>query len=148
MRSRSTNILQAVVLITGILYAAIGVVFYVSPIFFGSLFGVAVPEDWMNQVKLDNFMLPLYFIAQGFAALVFTTGISMVLPLFDPLKYRGLIYYTGVIFPLMCAGVLVRNGLSYRHGMVITLGAVFMAVLVITLLGLIITRKQSQSGIE
>jgi len=148
MRSKSTNILQAIVLLTGILYAAVGIIFYVSPMFFGSLFGVNVTEDWMNQVKLDNFMLPLYCIAQGFAALVFATGISMVLPLFDPLKYRGLIYYTGIIFPLMCGGMLLRNGISYRHSMVIMLGAVFTLVLGITLFGLIITRKQAQSGIE
>lgn len=148
MRSRTTNILQGIVLITGLIYSVTGILFYISPLLFGSIFGIQVPEDWFNQIKLDSFMLPLYFITQGFAALLFVTGLSMVLPLFDPFRYRGLIYFTGVIFPVMASIMLTKNGLRYEHWMVIIMGVTFGIIFVITALGLLITKKNAESGEE
>ncbi len=148
MRSRATNILQAVVLITGILYIVLGAVCYISPLFLGSLFGAPLAEDWFAQIRYDAVFAPIYFIAQAFSALLFTTGVSLVMPLFDPLRYRGLVYYTGVIFPLVGAIGLLRNGILYNHSMVTIMGVVFTVVFCITSAGLMITRNQAKTGEE
>jgi len=72
----------------------------------------------------------------------------MVLPLFDPLRYRGLVYFTGILFPLMASWVLVKNGLAFQHTLVVALGVMFLAVFVVTAAALAITRKSARSGEE
>jgi hypothetical protein len=148
MRSKATNILQLIVLVTGILYILAGAVFFISPLLLGRIFGIQPAEDWFAQIKYDALFAPIYFFAQGFAALLLTTGISMVMPLFDPLRYRGLIYYAGVLFPLLAAAALIRNGLQYGHVMVSVMGIVFAAVLCLTAAGLAITKNKAKSGEE
>ncbi len=148
MRSKMTNMLQAVLLVTGLLYAAVGLVVFISPVLFSRIFGIPVPEDWFNQVKYDTFVAPLFFMSRGFAAMIMTTGLAMVLPLFDPLRYRGLVYYTGILFPLLIGSLFLYNGVRYRHSMVIILGTVFALVLIFTAASLGMTRKQAKSGEE
>lgn len=143
MRSKKTNFLQAVVMITGILYVLFGLVFYVSPFFFSNVFGVAVPEDWFTQIKYDAVVAPLYFIARGLSALLCAIGAAMVLPLFDPIRYRGLIYFTGIIFPAMSAFLLLRNGFLYKHAILIMLGCMFGALLAATAAGLMLTKNEA-----
>jgi hypothetical protein len=148
MRTRLTNILQVIVLLTGIVYIAIGAVFYYSPIKFAEIFLIDVTEDWVRAIQSDTFIAPLYFFARCFAAMIFTTGLAMILPLYDPLKYRGLIYYLGIIFPVISFITLLYNGIKYDHWILIIFGFVFLFILAATLTGLIITRKEAKAGIE
>jgi len=143
-----TNMLQLVVLIEGVLYFLIGGVIFISPMLLGRVFGVPIAEDWFQLVKFDTFVAPLYIIARGFGAMVATVGAAMVLPLFDPLRYRGLIYYTGVIFPLLCSGLFLYNGIKYGHAMVIVPGALLALAFILTAVGLGLTKKQAGSGEE
>lgn len=146
MRSKATNFLQVIVLVSGIVYVLTGLVFYLSPLTFGRIFHIDITEDWLNGIMNDTFIAPLYFMARGFAALLFSMGLAMVLPLFDPFKYRGLIYYSGIVFPFMAALLLMKNGLLHGYGMITIYGIVFSLVLVFTAAGLYITRKDKGEG--
>jgi uncharacterized membrane protein HdeD (DUF308 family) len=171
MRSKFTNYLQAVVLITGIVYIIIGLVMYVKPLVVLELFAENVSENWLDLVRDNELVAPLYYISRGFSALVFTSGLAMVMPLFDPLKYRGLIYYNGLVFPLLAGALYVYNGvfriITHRqvveetgkiisseaavrgiHGTVVILGIVFTIIFLLTAIGLVITRSQAHDGIE
>jgi hypothetical protein len=148
MRSRLTNILQVIVLITGIIYILIGAFFFYSPIRFFEIFSIEVPDDWFKSIEYDTFIAPLYIIAKGFSAMIFTSGISMILPLYDPLKYRGLIYCMGIIFPLISSILLLNNGINFDHWILVFFGIVFLVILLAMICGLIITYKEAKTGIE
>jgi hypothetical protein len=147
MRSRLTNILQVVVLLTGIIYVLIGASFFYSPIRFFEIF-IDVPDDWLKLIEDDTFIAPLYYFTKTFSAMIFTSGFSMILPLYDPLKYRGLIYYTGIVFPAIAFPALLYHGIIYKHWILTTFGIVFLGVLLLNIFALAITRKEARSGIE
>jgi len=147
MRTRLTNILQVFVLLTGIIYILIGAVYYYSPIGFFEFF-LDVPDDWTKLVAEDTFIAPLYLISRGFSAMIFAAGLAMILPLYDPLKYRGLIYYTGILFPVISFPVLLYHGISHEHWILTLLGIIFLSIFLINACGLIITRKEAKAGIE
>ncbi len=171
MRSKNTNILQAIILLTGIVYIVIGLLFYFSPISVLQLFAENVSDNWLDLVRDNELVAPLYHLTRGFAALVFSCGLAMVLPLFDPLRYRGLIYYCGIIFPFLASVLFMKNGILLvflteqpgeeanrtlmelirnrgGHTIVLILGIVFSLIFIMTILGLVITRKQAKKGIE
>jgi hypothetical protein len=148
MRSKLTNILQVVVLITGIVYLLMGALFFYSPIRFFELFNIEVPDDWFKLIEYDTFVAPLYIITRSFSAMIFTAGISMILPLYDPLKYRGLVYYMGIIFPLISSVLLLYNGIEFDHLILTFFGVVFLVILLATTCGLVITLKDAKAGIE
>ncbi len=168
MRSKLTNILQIIVLFIGIIYIVAGLFFYVSPLTVIEIFAQNVSENWIDLVKDHELVGPLYFVFRAVSALLFTSGIAMVMPLFDPLKYRGLIYYNGVIFPALASFMLIKNGLfmSARHKqamviasdpvlmkqqghlLVIILGIIFSIIAIVTVAGLFLTREQAKDGME
>lgn len=192
MRSRATNVLQIIVMITGIIYMIIGLSFYVSPINIFNLFvnttkgeitvmegqnqdmmkkaieenysNVNFSENWLKQVMSDEILAPLYFIFRIFAALLFTAGLSMIMPLFDPLKYRGLIYFNGIVFPSFASIMFLINLISLKTGakgtafsfltsskshlLVSIIGLVFLIVLFFTTLGVLITKREAREGLE
>jgi hypothetical protein len=148
MRSKATNILQVVVLITGIVYLLMGALFFYSPIRFFEIFYIEVPDDWFKSIEYDTFVAPLYIITRSFSAMIFTAGISMILPLYDPLKYRGLVYYMGIIFPLISSILLLFNGIEFDHLILTFFGVVFSVILLATACGLVITLKEAKAGIE
>lgn len=148
MRSKATNILQLAVLLTGILYIIIGILYGFSPILFANIFGIEVNPDWYNLIKYDTFTSPLYHFSRVFSLILAVAGLSMILPLFDPLKYRGMIYYNGILFPLVSAPVLLVNGLTYDHRIMIICGFLFFVLFLFVGFGLMITRKQSKMGQE
>ena len=160
MRSRSTNVLQVIVLLTGIVYILIGGIFFFSPVKFANIFSVYVADDWLSGMQYDIFIAPLYILARTFAVMVLTAGIAMVLPLYDPLKYRGLIYYTGIIFPAISAVMLLINSMSVEfsfasgidirieHWILTICGLIFLCIFSITLFGLMLTYKKAKAGIE
>ncbi len=166
MRSRSTNFLQVVVLLTGAVYIVIGLFFYVSPLTVLKLFAENVSENWIDLVKDHELVGPLYYIARGFAALVFSSGVAMIMPLFDPLKYRGLIYFNGLVFPFLASILMIKNGIYFiflkkqpgaetagvpvQHGhlILLVLGIIFTVIFIFTLAGLIATKKQAKEGLE
>ena len=58
MRSRSTNILQVIIIITGLAYILSGVFFFYSPIKFFEIFSIEVPDDWYKLIEYDTFIAP------------------------------------------------------------------------------------------
>lgn len=157
MRSRATNYLQVTVLVTGIIYIIIGAMFYFAPLGVIKFFAEMVSENWIDMIRDSELVAPLYNITRGLAALLFTSGLAMMLPLFDPLKYRGLIYFNGVIFPFLVilagftqSGILTfgRSHETGNFAILFYLFCIFIAVFMLNLSGLIATKKQAKAGIE
>lgn len=148
MRTKATNFLQVVVLLTGIAYIALGLTFFVSPPYYASLFSVELTDDWFKGIMLDPYITSLFFMARGFAAMVFSIGASMILPLYDPLKYRGLVYFTGILFPVMAASLLIYNGIKLDYYILSLTGLFFLFIFLLTSAGLIITNKDAKAGVE
>ena len=163
MRSRKTNMLQFVVLISGITYIIIGLMLYFSPMFVLNLFAENVSENWLDMVRDHELIAPLYYTLMAFSALLFSSGILMIMPLFDPLKYRGIVYFNGVLFPFMASIVLIKNGLfikakkldvtegmegDYTHTAIIVLGFILLAVFVSCVTTLAITGRDASKGKE
>ena len=145
--------------------------FYLSPITVLQFFAENVSDNWLDLVRDNELVAPLYNVCRGFAALLFSSGLAMILPLFDPLRYRGLVYYNGLIFPFFASILLMKNGLAIiffsnqpgdetsstvmdvirshgGHTIVLILGIIFMIIFIATLSGLLITRTQAKQGIE
>ncbi len=148
MRSKSTNFLQVIILLTGILYFSAGLIFFISPVLFVSLFSIEISDGWSKGMQLDTFMAILFFLSRAFAAMVICSGMAMILPLYDPLKYRGLIYYTGILFPILSSMLLIINGIKLDYLLITLIGLTFFAVFLLTAAGLIITRNEAKAGIE
>ncbi|MBP7738276.1 MAG: hypothetical protein KA369_20040 [Spirochaetes bacterium] len=192
MRSKTTNVLQGVVLLTGIVYIIVGSSFFISPYRVFKLFssssdvktveaaGESVggektdegadlsSDDWLKQIVNDEIISPLYYVFRILAALLFISGIAMVMPLFDPLRYRGLIYYNGLIYSFIAAVSIFlflhsqksinieiaadsgKGAVSWQVGHLVmtTLGIIFTILFVLTAISLIITRKQAKEGRE
>ena len=148
MRTKLTNILQVIVLLTGLVYILTGVLFFYSPVRSFEFFSIDVPDDWFKSIEYDTFIAPLYTLIRSFSAMIFTGGISMILPLYDPLKYRGLIYYMGIIFPLISSSLLFYHGIKSDHWILTFFGIIFFVILLASMCGLIITRKEAKAGIE
>lgn len=167
MRSRRTNVLQVIVLLTGIIYIAMGLLFYINPLFIFSIFAESVAENWLDLVRENELIGPLYSSLRAFAALVFAAGITNVMPLFDPLKYRLLVYFYGVLFPAMSAAVLIYHNIylimknneaaslsegamesGTQHIVVLVMAAVFLGILLFNIAGLLITKAEAKEGRE
>jgi len=171
MRSRNTNILQAIVLVSGIVFIVLGIAFFISPLSVLRLFAENISDNWLDLVRDNELVGPLYYITQGLSALLFSSGTAMILPLFDPLRYRGLIYFNGLIFPFFASILFFWNGIILvfmntlpgdeagrsiidqmrsrgGHTIVLLLGCVFLLIFIATLAGLLITRKQAKQGQE
>jgi hypothetical protein len=194
MRSRTTNILQGVVLLTGIVYIVVGLAFFASPYRVFKLFTVSSEakvaaqegesgaetaatsdesgdvseEDWLKQIINDEIISPLYYLFRIFSALLMISGIAMIMPLFDPLRYRGLIYYNGLIFSFISAVsifLFLRSQRSINtqiaadagkeavtwqvgHMIMTSLAIIFIIIFALTAVSLVITRKQTKEGKE
>ena len=148
MRSRRTNFLQLVILISGIIYVVTGAIFTISPHLFGSVFSLEINEDWFKEIPKDPFMFTVLSLSRATAALLFSAGLAMILPLFDPLKYRGLVYYTGVIFPIISSFIFIQSSLENPIGVIIVYAVVFPVILLLTVTGLVITKDSVRSGVE
>lgn len=165
MRSRNTNILQCAILLTGIIYIIYGILFYISPLTIIELFSQSVSDNWLDMVHDHDFVGPMYYLLKAFSALLFSTGCAMILPLFDPLRYRGLIYFTNILFPLMAFVLLAKNTigqvlkyweLAGRQGsteqewpiLIIIFCVSFLIIFVATWFGLKITSKNTKEGLE
>jgi hypothetical protein len=193
MRSKTTNVLQGVVLLTGIVYIIMGLFFYASPYRVFKVFatspdskivspygseGASVSkvtesadfseDDWLKQTVNDEIISPLYYIFRIFAVLLMMCGIAMVMPLFDPLRYRGLVYYNGLIYPFMASLSLFlflrsqksinieiaadrgKDAAIWQEGHVImtALAIIFFVICILTAVSLIITRKEAKQGRE
>ncbi len=120
-------------------------------------------ENWIMQVKTDEILAPLYYFFRVLSALLFIAGFAMILPLFDPLKYRGLVYFNAVIFPLLGIILFSSNALAFifsssksipkpgetsGHALIMILWLVLIFVLGLGFSGLMLTRKLAKKGIE
>jgi hypothetical protein len=194
MRSRKTNLLQGVVLLTGMLFIVVGLFFYVSPF---RVFKILSPgaearstavvqnsgeavsgaldegeeltqDNWLKQIVNDDIISPLYYVFRALAVLLIVSGAAMIMPLFDPLRYRGLVYYNGLIFPLFFSismfifmriqkslntGIAADTGKEAiatmeAHPAMVVLASLFLVIAVLNAAGLIITRDQARAGKE
>ena len=145
-------------LLTGVIYILIGVAFFYSPMEVFKLFIKNVSETWIDVVRTNEFIAPMYHILRAFSAMLVTSGITMIMPLFDPLKYRLMIYINGVLFPLLSSLMLVKTGLSlvsrsengvtYYHKSMLILGFVFAFIFLSCLITLFITGRDAKAGKE
>lgn len=148
MRTKKTNFLQMIVLITGLLYISIGILFAVSPSRFGKLLMVNVNEEWQNQVRLDDFLVMIHMFSRTLAGLLSLVGLSCIMPLFDPLKYRLMIYLFGAIFPGISAVFYLYNGFFEGHLSARVGGFFFLVVCVLHSIALFLTKDDARKGIE
>ncbi len=158
--------MQGAVLITGLAYIIIGILLYVSPLWVLKFFVENISENWLDLVRDNELVAPLYNITRGFSALLFTSGFAMIMPLFDPLKYRGLIFYNGLVFPLFSSIIFIYSIISGKkggsnvarasvessgqevHSIIVILGIVFLCIMIINAIGLIMTKKEAREGTE
>jgi hypothetical protein len=126
--------------------------------------GAAFAENWLNQIMNDEILAPLYFMFRIFSALLLTSGLAMIMPLFDPLKYRGIIHFNGVVFPFLAVILSIANVISLKmeakgsffsilasskyHLLIVVMGILFAVVFLLTMIGLMITKKQADDGKE
>ncbi len=150
MRSKKTNYLQVCILVTGLAFALIGLIFFVSPALLGKFLSIDVGEDWINQMRLDEFLVVITVFARSISLLLFFAGISMVMPLFDPLKYRALVYFFGVFFPVSAALFTAYYYLisEERQTSAVILSVFFLTITLLNLSGLFITKKDASMGVE
>ncbi len=109
MRSKKTNALQMAVLISGFLFIIIGIAFLFFPLSVLQFFAENVSENWLDLVRDNELVAPLFFMVKAYSVLLITSGFLMVMPLFDPLKYRGIVYFNGLFFPAISSFILIKN---------------------------------------
>lgn len=164
MRSKKTNALQVSVLLTGVIYIVMGAAFLLTPMFVLQLFAENVSENWLDLVRDHELVAPLFYMVRSFSVLLITSGFLMIMPLFDPLKYRGIVYINGVIFPLISSVILIKNGLfakdrgtdiqesllqgDYTHKLIVIIGVIFAIIFLVSTIMLILTAKDAKEGKE
>lgn len=141
MRSRKTNFLQMVILISGIVYILTGALFAASPHFFSTVFFLEINEDWFMEIPKDAFMFTSITLARTFASLLLTIGLAMILPLFEPAKYRGLIYFTNVVFPFISAFILIKSLFVNPLPVLVIYSILFSLIGSCALIGLLLTKE-------
>lgn len=148
MRTRKTNVYQIILLITAFIYFIGGVVFFTSPFLMAKVINIQTNDEWLNQIRLDEFLVLIYIIARSLSALLALTGLSLVMPLYDPLKYRFLSYLLTVYFPLIMSCFLIYSGFSYGYNTSMIIGVVFGIICVANYLALLLTKANAKKGIE
>jgi hypothetical protein len=147
MRSRSTNVLQIVVMLTGLVYVSLGSLFFVSPVTAGKLFAVYLNNEWVVN-NYDAFIVFIYLFARGCSTLMVISGLSLVMPLYDPLKYRLMIYLYGAVFPVISGAFLIITGFIDKFVTAYILGGGFLVLFVLNLSALFLTKENARKGIE
>jgi hypothetical protein len=141
-----------------------GAAFLLTPMFVLQLFAENVSENWLDLVRDHELVAPLFYMVRSFSVLLITSGFLMIMPLFDPLKYRGIVYINGVIFPLISSFILIKNGLfvkdrgtlvqesvfqgDYTHKLIVIIGLIFAAIFLVSTIMLILTAKDAKEGKE
>jgi len=166
LRSKKTNALQMAVLVSGVLFILIGAAFLFFPMAVLQFFAENVAENWLDLVRDNELVAPLFFMVRAYSALLITSGFLMIMPLFDPLKYRGIIYFNGAIFPSVSAFILIansfvksnniltgdtiqQNGSEYFiHRVMLICGIIFALIAVACIFTLILTAKEAREGKE
>jgi len=166
LRSKKTNALQMAVLISGFLFIIIGIAFLFFPLSVLQFFAENVSENWLDLVRDNELVAPLFFMVKAYSVLLITSGFLMVMPLFDPLKYRGIVYFNGLFFPAISSFILIKNSFIkssnlplgdtlpqngseyFTHKVMLTCGAVFAFIALICAATLILTSKEAREGKE
>ena len=181
MRSKKTNFFQISVLITGVIFILLGIAFSTSPITAFKIFNENISAKWNKPatgnefasddfirdfnydnndlIRDDEFVAPLYLIVRSFGILLIFAGFLMILPIFDPLKYRIVAYSNGVFFPFISSIIFLKNGLfigvrkenpngDYVHLLIVILGIIFIFLSLLVFSALMFTRKDALEGKE
>ncbi len=72
----------------------------------------------------------------------------MIMPLYDPLKYRLMIYLNGAIFPLISAVYFLYNGFHDGYLSAQISGLFFAGIFLLHALALFLTKEDARKGIE
>ena len=139
MRTKRTNYLQVVVMLSGILYMAAGAIFFISPSFFAKFLPVPVNDEWATQARLDEFLMMLFMYCHVLSVLLFFCGMSLIMPLFDPLKYRSLIYLFCIFAPFIATLYSIVGFLADNIKSALAFAIFFFFIFVINLSAIIIT---------
>ena len=142
MRNGLTNLLQAVVLLTGIVYIFVGGLYIIKPELFCSIFQIPLNSEWSNQIRIDDYLMLLYLLAKCFAIVMTFIGASMVMPLYDPERYRELIYFNGVFLPVIILGYMLKQFFSSDYNATIFISLVFLVVAILNMTCLYLTKKK------
>ena len=145
MRNGLTNLLQVVVLLTGIVYIIVGGLYIIKPELFCSIFQIPLNTEWSNQIRIDDYLMLLYLLSKSFAIVITFIGASMVMPLYDPERYRELIYFNGVFLPVILLGYMLKQFFSSDYNATIFISLVFLVFLVVAILNmtcLYLTKKK------
>jgi hypothetical protein len=148
MRTRKTNFLQIVLIITALFYIVSGAGFFITPYYFGKVFTMQISEEWLNQIRLDAFLVMINMIARVLSALLVVVGMSMIMPIFDPLKYRLMIYMYGVIFPFAGMAFYFYNGIVENIISARIFGLFYAVIFVFHVSALFLTKEDAKKGIE
>jgi hypothetical protein len=148
MRSRMTNYLQVIVLLSGFIYIVVGTLFFLTPISIAHIFNLDISEEWLNVIPNNELFFIVFTVSRGFAALQISTGLAMILPLFDPLRYRQLIYYTGVLFPALISALFTSALITNYNKVILFLLIIYIAIGSLTASGLYVTVKNAKNGVE
>ncbi len=148
MRSRVTNLLQVIVLLTGLVYIVFGGMYLFAPEQFSSLFEINLNSEWSNQIKIDDYLSMLYIFSRCFAIILSFIGAAMILPLYDPERYRELIYFNGVFFPFIIGIYMVFQYFMHRFDAPLTISMVLAGIFVLNLTGLFLTKEKRRRGIN
>lgn len=144
-RTPAINVQQLIALLTGILYGTIGAVFFLSPIFLMRFLNMNVNNEWASQMRYDNFLALIYLAARLLSGLLFFTGTSMILPLYDPIRYRELIYFNGIFFPVFATLFFLKKVLDYGMSELTVFTLFFAIIAVMNAIGLYITRQHTRN---
>jgi len=165
----------------GAIFILLGIAFSTSPITAFKIFNENVSAKWNKSandnefvsddvfrdfnydnnelIRDDEFVAPLYLIVRAFGILLVFTGFLMILPIFDPLKYRIIAYTNGVFFPFISSIIFLKNGLfigvrkenangDYIHLLIVILGVIFLVLSVMVFSALMVTRRDALEGKE
>ncbi|MBN2435263.1 MAG: hypothetical protein JXK07_08370 [Spirochaetes bacterium] len=142
MRNGLTNLLQVVVLLTGIVYIIVGGLYIIKPELFCSIFQIPLNTEWSNQIRIDDYLMLLYLLSKSFAIVITFIGASMVMPLYDPERYRELIYFNGVFLPVILLGYMLKQFFSSDYNATIFISLVFLVVAILNMTCLYLTKKK------
>jgi hypothetical protein len=92
------------------------------------------------EIPKDPFMFTSITLARSLSVLLFTIGLAMILPLFDPVRYRGLIYFTNVLFPMLSAFLFIKSAFVHALPVIVLYSILFLLIGLCAFIALMLTK--------
>ncbi|MDA3899529.1 MAG: hypothetical protein PF637_03305 [Spirochaetes bacterium] len=142
MRNGLINLLQVFVLLTGLVYIAMGGLYIIKPDLFCSVFQIPLNTEWANQIRIDDYLMLLYLLSKSFSIIIVFVGCTMILPLYDPERYRELIYFNGVFLPVVLLIYMTKHFFTSNYNATLMIGLIFLGIAVLNMTALYLTKKR------